>query len=249
MIKQRCLDSLGFVLLATVMVSCSFSNSEFLTASDCKGDSSCLEQTALLILEERCATCHGADGSKQAGIDYITDPDLLIQNGLVEPGSSSQSPLFNRMESGSMPPSEPVPTDEYELIAAWIDSLSTAQSGGSSSGGNSSGGNSGGSSGGGSSGGSSGGSNSGNSREISNFQARNILSSKCAICHGPDSRGLGGMDYVLDEVALIDNGAIIPGNATNSKIYKRVLSGSMPLGSAPLNNTELSQIAAWINAL
>jgi hypothetical protein len=55
-----------------------------------------------------------------------------------------------------------------------------------------------------------------------------ILTTNCAPCHGPTSKGEGGFKKVLDTDALIADGKIIPGNPEGSPLYMKIESGVMP---------------------
>jgi uncharacterized membrane protein/mono/diheme cytochrome c family protein len=77
-----------------------------------------------------------------------------------------------------------------------------------------------------------------------------LLEARCAKCHGPDSRGAGGMNYILDTAALIGNEIIKPGLPKESKLYEEVEEGKMPADdTAPLPEKDIELIAAWITGL
>src|SRR5262245_15536241 len=65
-----------------------------------------LAARAHAVLRTHCAGCH-AGGSKarsQGGLDYMLDRDRLVGRGQVVPGKSDDSPLFQRVRDGEMPP-------------------------------------------------------------------------------------------------------------------------------------------------
>jgi hypothetical protein len=81
-------------------------------------------QDATDVLAENCYACHGQGGSASGGFDYVRDTERLITTGKIVPGDAAGSPLFQRMETRSMPPAgvEPRPSDDdVELIQIWID--------------------------------------------------------------------------------------------------------------------------------
>lgn len=90
-----------------------------------------------------------------------------------------------------------------------------------------------------------------------NYDVRPILSKNCIGCHGPDPEGRGG-DYRLDtrEGALRTKdgvSGIIPGDAENSDVYKRIISDDpkyrMPEASHgdPLKPEQIAVIKQWID--
>lgn len=60
-----------------------------------------LESEALRILDTYCADCHGPNGFPVLPLD---DVQALVDVGLLIPGSPADSPIFARIESGTMPP-------------------------------------------------------------------------------------------------------------------------------------------------
>jgi serine/threonine-protein kinase len=71
--------------------------------SDSADFSTPLGQQVVGILENNCGACH-SNGVKSGDMDYILDLGSLIENGKIVPGSKDNSPLFTRMQLGSMPP-------------------------------------------------------------------------------------------------------------------------------------------------
>ncbi|MCZ2340873.1 MAG: c-type cytochrome [Bacteroidales bacterium] len=77
------------------------------------------------ILATHCAACHGANGTVEGGLNYITDLDKLIARRKIIPGNAADSPVFRRIANGSMPPDEEHsrPTDaERAQLKQWITS-------------------------------------------------------------------------------------------------------------------------------
>jgi mono/diheme cytochrome c family protein len=62
-----------------------------------------LGQQVVGILQNNCGSCH-TNGVASGGVDYMLDLGALIDNGKIIPGDKDNSPLYVRMEQGSMPP-------------------------------------------------------------------------------------------------------------------------------------------------
>jgi hypothetical protein len=81
-------------------------------------------------------------------------------------------------------------------------------------------------------------------------QVQGILELNCSSCHG--AAGLGGMNYIADLNALIDNGKIIKGDADASPVYIALSQERMPppaiLDQRP-SSGEIELIQTWINGL
>jgi len=66
---------------------------------------------------------------------------------------------------------------------------------------------------------------------LARAQAENILASNCGQCHGPaltPAQASAGMNYIDDMQRLADEGKLIPGNSSGSRIIQRMREGSMP---------------------
>jgi len=76
------------------------------------------------VLERNCFRCHGKDGSKEGGVDYVLDVKKLIDKRKVVPGAADKSRLYLRVVNGDMPcdGEQPRPTkEEIALLKVWID--------------------------------------------------------------------------------------------------------------------------------
>ena len=76
------------------------------------------------ILKAHCFQCHGEDQVRESNLD-LRLRRWIVQGGDSGPalvaGKPADSLLFQRIESGDMPPGDKsLPTDEIELIANWI---------------------------------------------------------------------------------------------------------------------------------
>lgn len=73
------------------------------------------------LLQDRCGGCHGPGSNGAGGFDYVDDLTRLVTSQLLVPGDPAGSPIWARMDGGSMPPGGPaVPTDEVERLADYI---------------------------------------------------------------------------------------------------------------------------------
>jgi hypothetical protein len=81
-------------------------------------------------------------------------------------------------------------------------------------------------------------------------KATTILTTHCARCHGPDSPGKGGLNFILDRDRLVVRNKLIPGKPARSQIYQRMLEGEMPPAGAKKRPgaEELAVLKQWIEA-
>jgi len=68
------------------------------------------------ILETSCAACH----------DWAATYEGIADPARVTPGSPKKSPLYTTVASDSMPPGEPLPVTQKNLLRAWIAAGATA---------------------------------------------------------------------------------------------------------------------------
>jgi len=79
-------------------------------------------------------------------------------------------------------------------------------------------------------------------------QTLNILTDYCGTCHEAPNKS-GGMDYIDDLQALIDNAKVVPGEPDNSPILIRMENGTMPPpGNEAPTPEEIALVRAWIEA-
>jgi hypothetical protein len=88
-----------------------------------------MEEFVVETLTRYCGECHITDIQEQAaaGLNYIDDIGLLIENDYIVPGSRDDSRIYVRMDRGEMPPPNfgfeaPAPS-EIELVGMFIDDL------------------------------------------------------------------------------------------------------------------------------
>lgn len=73
-----------------------------------------------------------------------------------------------------------------------------------------------------------------------------MLQTHCASCHGPGTN-TAGFNTVLDLKALEAAGKIVPGDALQSPLYKRIANGDMPPPALPRpTNQEMAVLYSWI---
>ncbi|HEX4924489.1 MAG TPA: c-type cytochrome domain-containing protein [Bdellovibrionales bacterium] len=76
-------------------------------------------------------------------------------------------------------------------------------------------------------------------------QAVMLLTNRCSACHGPDSPGRAGVDFINDPGQLVDRGLVIPGRPEASPLYLAVQSDRMPQ-TGPLTAQEKDLLRRWI---
>lgn len=81
-------------------------------------------------------------------------------------------------------------------------------------------------------------------------EVQDIFTRNCAGCHGPDSNGAGGMNYVTDLVALGLKKKVVPFDAEGSPLFGRVEREEMPPpGTEPRPTpSEIDTIRQWIQS-
>jgi hypothetical protein len=75
------------------------------------------------ILATYCHRCHGQGSKARGGMDYILDRDLLVARNQIEPGLPDESPLYQKVLSGAMPPpSEKLRPrkEDVQVLERWI---------------------------------------------------------------------------------------------------------------------------------
>ena len=175
------------------------------------------------VLEKSCWSCHSAD-LKLAELDLSTR-EATLQGGahgaVLVPGSAEKSKLY-RMAAGLDQPKMPMQGDP--LKPAELAALKTWIDQGAA-------------------------------WETSVSFAKDIhpiFSNTCGTCHGETAQ-LSKFDLRTRESALLggERGSdIVPGNAEQSRLYRRVAGlekPSMPLQGSPLTPAQVAAIKQWIN--
>ena len=75
-----------------------------------------------------------------------------------------------------------------------------------------------------------------------NSATHNMLLTKCGSCHNGPSYGVFGS---MDLNTMISERRVIPGDPENSRLYIRIVDGTMPPGN-PLSLGEISAVHTWI---
>jgi mono/diheme cytochrome c family protein len=80
---------------------------------------SAYEAQAKAIFAQNCAGCH-TDTSGPNGAYNFSDTNHLLSSGLIVPGAPAQSPIFNEISSGAMPPTGALSSSDQAIINSWI---------------------------------------------------------------------------------------------------------------------------------
>jgi len=111
-----------FLVIAVVFVGVSASSSRA-TADD--PATIAFETEIRPILKAHCWHCHGEEEELKGSLDTRLARFLLVggdSGTAVIPGNHAESPLYERVASGEMPPGKKkVPAEDLEKIAKWID--------------------------------------------------------------------------------------------------------------------------------
>src|SRR5262245_29730752 len=71
-----------------------------------------------------CYQCHGQDGVFEGGMNFILDAGKLVARKKIVPGKPDESPLYQRIVKGTMPPADHQPrpsADEKAVLKLWIE--------------------------------------------------------------------------------------------------------------------------------
>jgi cytochrome c553 len=82
-----------------------------------------LQGEVLALLQARCVKCHGPDKAK-VGLDLSSLEALgrgSKRGAVVLPGAPDDSPLWRQVHEESMPPDQPLPETERDLLRRWIE--------------------------------------------------------------------------------------------------------------------------------
>ncbi|MCB0405840.1 MAG: hypothetical protein KDD51_13740 [Bdellovibrionales bacterium] len=194
-------------------------------------------EQVMMLLESKCASCHGPASSGLGGLGYITDVDLLVTRRKVIPGDSPGSPIYYRCADGSMPPGAPLSDSEVAMIADWIDNVLVLDGDP--------------------------GPDPGPSMQFPpnasdlTKAALTILNNRCASCHNAVSGETtgGGVLEIVDPRQIVISGLAKPGNSSKSPLYRAIIPLSkdgnvprMPKAPAPvLGAEEVETIRMWID--
>jgi len=81
-------------------------------------------------------------------------------------------------------------------------------------------------------------------------EAKAILQTHCAACHGGGKATKGGFGFVLDRDRLVSRLLVTPGKASQSDLFQRIQQGEMPPKSSTTkpSQAELKILERWIDA-
>lgn len=176
------------------------------------------QEKAMQVITQNCVGCHNPS-NPQGGIGYLNDVNSLLYYRMIVPRDPGSSVLYQVIQSGSMPPGNPLSQDELAAITLWITEgfnaatpVVTAPV-------------------------------ISNTLEpkFSNISA-NILKPKCLSCHSAD-RAAGGVN--LSTYTATRN-VVTPGLPNSSVLYTAVLPGGKMAGR--LTQAETGIIRDWIMA-
>jgi serine/threonine-protein kinase len=86
---------------------------------DCAGEAAWTRD----ILEQKCAGCH-TGATAQGNFDYVTDLTRLVTSGQIRGGDPENSPLFQKVSDGLMPPAgvgQPFDADQTARLSDYIE--------------------------------------------------------------------------------------------------------------------------------
>jgi WD domain, G-beta repeat/Planctomycete cytochrome C len=80
-------------------------------------------------------------------------------------------------------------------------------------------------------------------------KALDVFKTHCYRCHGAEGNVEGGMNYIVDLERLVARKKVVPGKASESPLYKRVVAGTMPPPDAKdrLSDADKAALRVWID--
>ncbi|MFO1044247.1 MAG: PSD1 and planctomycete cytochrome C domain-containing protein [Planctomycetaceae bacterium] len=182
------------------------------------------------IFNAKCGKCHG-ETKQTAGLNLAT-ADALGRGGesgaVLVPGKPDESPLFELVHDGQMPPkgNEGLTKNEIELIRRWI--VEGARLPGAAT-----------------------------ANAITQHQVIPLMFLRCTACHGGRRRE-AGLDLRTKEGILKggkSGPAVVSGKPEESLLIKRIRAEEMPprrllvsVSVKPMESGELKKLEAWIAA-
>jgi mono/diheme cytochrome c family protein len=185
------------------------------------------------LLQSKCWRCHG-EKTHKAGLDLTSAPGILKggESGpALVPGKPDESLLYEKIHSGAMPPNKKDRLQETEvtLIRRWIEAGAQSHALLAPS----------------------------TEPAVTQHDVVPVLLRRCAPCHGAH-RQEAGLD-LRTKNAMLHGGksgpAVVPGNAEESLLIKKVRTGQMPPRSQLVEASvkliepaEIDLLARWIAA-
>ncbi len=182
------------------------------------------------LLKAKCWRCHGEDVRKgELGLHTPEGIRKGSESGpVVVPGKSAESPLYEKVRDGEMPPDKknPLTKEELEIIRRWIDGGAPFGS-----------------------------EDTANKPEVTQHDVVPILLLRCTACHGRQKQE-GNLD-LRNRAAMLRGGksgpAFVPGKPEQSLILKRILAEEMPprqrlteVSVKPMEANEVEKLTRWI---
>ena len=182
------------------------------------------------ILKAKCVRCHG-DAKQNASLNLASAATLLKggeSGAVVSPGKPDESPLFEMVHEGHMPPkgNDPVTAAELELLRQWI--VDGARMSGSQA-----------------------------TVAVTQHQIVPLMFLRCTVCHGGRRRE-AGLDLRTKAGMLKggkSGPAVVAGNPDESLLIRRIRAEEMPprrqlvsVSVKPMESGELKKLEAWIAA-
>jgi hypothetical protein len=180
------------------------------------------------LLQAKCLRCHGTK-VKKAALDLRTHAGALKggESGpAIVPGKPEQSPLYQKVHEGLMPPGKKdrlTPT-EVALLHRWIEVGAPANA-------------------------------MSQAPTLTQHDVLPILLRRCTVCHGPRQRE-GGLDLRSRSAMLRGGKSgpgIVPGNPGASLILRKIHLGEMPplrriieVSIKPIEPAEIELLTRWI---
>jgi hypothetical protein len=182
------------------------------------------------ILQAKCWKCHGENTRKaQLGLHTVEAIRKGSESGpVIVPGKSGESPLFEMIHKGKMPP----PREKNALTNAEVESIKRWIDGGARFGAVNSA-----------------------RPEITQHDIQPTLHLRCTVCHGKEKQE-GGLD-LRTRAAMLKGGksgpALVPGRPKDSLMLKRLHAGEMPPRKRlieavvkPMETEEIDKLTRWI---
>ena len=181
------------------------------------------------LFHTKCSRCHGTTVHKAAlTLNSVEGIRAGGESGpILVPGQSADSPLYEKVRGGAMPPDERERLTEAEVasIRRWIDA------------------------------GASFGAATTAAREVTQHDIIPIMLLRCTVCHGKHQQE-AGLD-LRTRTGMLQGGkngpAIVPGKPTESLMLKRIAAEEMPphkrlveVMVKPLEHDEVAKLSRWI---
>jgi mono/diheme cytochrome c family protein len=185
------------------------------------------------LLQGKCARCHGQK-PRRADLD-LTTPAGILRGGesgpAVVPGRPDESPLYEKVHGGTMPPGKKdrLGEAEVDVLRRWIAAGAPFGPGPDGEAGTA----------------------------LTQHDVLPILLHHCAVCHGP-RRQEGGLD-LHTRAGMLRGGksgpALVPGKPEESPLVRKVRAGQMPphdrlveASVKPVEPGETDTLVRWIAA-